>query len=293
MRKLLVLGAGGFIAGRFIEMFGDRYVIVPVVSDADGRNPDLSIHEECYPLLEEHRPDAVLNLAGKSYHSSEDDGGIYESNALVQLNIHQAVHRLGLRTRTLFCSSSAVYESSTGPVDETDSILPVNSYAKSKLMQERVALSYHPAQEVVIARLFNVIGPFQNENFFIPTLIRRVLEFRDGKAAAVRLKTLNAMRDFVDVDDVCAAIDLLMEKGESGEVYNVCRGEGVPVEKVIEIIKGMLDISDLPIDARDDHVREGINYQVGSNGKISRLGWTPEYGIERSLERILREEHGC
>jgi GDP-4-dehydro-6-deoxy-D-mannose reductase len=293
MNNLLVLGAGGFIAKRFIEMFGDRHAIVPVVSDRDGKNPDLSNFGELLPIVDEFKPAAILNLAGKSYHSTGEDAGIYESNALVQLNIHEAAKRLNLKPKVIVCSSSAVYESSAGPVDEDSTCLPVNSYAKSKYLQERIALSYSPGQDVVIARLFNVIGPFQNRNFFIPTLIDRVLSYKKKETSEVILKTLNAMRDFIYIDDVCSAINVLIENGESGEAYNVCSGEGVSIEKVIETIKRILGISELPINTKENHVKNGIDYQVGSNKKIEELGWSPEYDIEKSLEEIIKEEHGC
>jgi GDP-4-dehydro-6-deoxy-D-mannose reductase len=293
MDNLLVLGAGGFIARRFIELSGDRHSIVPVVSDADGKNPDLSNYDELLPIFEQYRPEAVLNLAGKSYHSTDEDDEIYVSNTQLQSNIHEAVKQLELKPRVIVCSSSAVYESSSSPVDEDSDCQPVNSYAKSKYAQEKIALGYHPGQDVVIARLFNVIGPHQNRNFFIPTLIDRVLGYKKGKTSEVTLKTLNAMRDFIYIDDVCSAIDVLLEKGKSGEIYNVCSGEGVSIETVIETIKRILGISELPINTIDDYVKEGIDYQVGSNKKIEDLGWSPEYDIERSLAEILREEHGC
>jgi nucleoside-diphosphate-sugar epimerase len=165
MKELLVLGAGGFIGRRFIEMFADKYDIIPIVSDADGTNPDLSNYDELLPIVE-------------------------------------------------------------------------------------ICRSY--------ARLFNVIGPFQNENFFIPTLIRRVLKFKNNEIAEVPLKTLNAMREFIYIDDVCSAIDVLIEKGESGGIYNVCSGEGASIEKVIEIIKKLLNTPELPVNTADDHVRGEI-----------------------------------
>ena len=292
MKELIILGAGGFIGKRFIETFGGKYDVTPVVSDADGTNPDLSNYDELLPILEKSSPDTILNLAGKSYHSTKDDAGIYESNALVQLNLHEAVDRLNIRPKIIFCSSSAVYESSTEAVDEDSHCLPFNSYAKAKYIQERITLSYHPRQHVTIARLFNVIGPFQNENFFVPTLIRRVLRFKNNEISEVPLKTLNAMRDFIYIDDVCSAIDVLIEKGKSGEIYNVCRGEGVSIEKVIEVIEKLLNTTKLSVKTEDDHVKEGINYQVGSYNKLKALGWSPAYGIEESLEKIIREEYG-
>jgi GDP-4-dehydro-6-deoxy-D-mannose reductase len=292
MKKLLVLGAGGFIGKRFIDAFDGRYDITAVISDADGKNPDLANYHEMAPILGESRPEAVLNLAGKSYHSTDDDAGIYESNALVQLNLHEAICRLAINPKVVLCSSGAVYEGSTEPIDESGPCLPITSYAKAKYMQERIALSYHPAQHVTVARLFNVIGPFQNENFFVPKLIRSVLRFKNNEIPEVSLKTLNAMRDFIYIDDICKALGVLIEKGSAGMIYNVCRGEGVSIEEVVELAKTLLNAPELPVKTEEDHVKGGITYQVGSCSRLQALGWSPEYGIEESLKRIVGEEYG-
>lgn len=290
--RLLVFGAGGFIGKRFNEMFHDQYEIIPVGSRSHEKYRDLTVDEDVLSVLEEYKPDAVLNLAGTSYHKTQDDAEIYESNVLIQLNLHEAVNQLKLRTKIILCSSSAVYKSSIKPVDENSICLPVNSYAKAKYIQERVGLSYYPKHNVVIARLFNVIGPYQNKNFFIPSVISRVVNYKKHEVSEINLKTLNATRDFTYIKDICVALGLLIDKGVSGEIYNVCRGEGVSIEKVIDTLKEILNISELPVNTKEDYVKEGINYQVGSNRKIIELGWSPEYDIKKSLKEIIMEEYG-
>ena len=290
--RVLVLGSNGFIGSRFVRLFSDQYEIVAESYDGSQPGHDCTIYENAASIVDACRPDAIVNLAGKSYHTASGEADMYESNLLVQLNVHEACSRLRLRPAILLCSSSAVYASSTDPVDERAPCAPANTYAKAKYIQERIALSYHPAQPVVIARLFNVIGPFQNPEFFVPSIIHRLVRYQKKEAPTVPLKTLNAMRDFVYIDDVCGALDALVKRGAPGETYNVCGGIGISIQRVIDIAAGKLGIADLVLDAREDSVKEGISYQVGSNTKLLALGWKPRYTIEDSLEAIIREEYG-
>ena len=290
--RVLVLGSNGFIGARFVKMFSDKYEIVAESYDGSRRDHDCTIYDNALSILEACKPAAIVNLAGKSYHTATNDADIYESNLLIQLNVHEACARLRIRPKIVLCSSSAVYASSRDPVEEHSPCAPVNTYAKAKYMQERIALSYHPEQHVVIARLFNVVGPFQNRDFFIPSIIDRLVRYKKKEAATVPLKTLNAMRDFVYINDVCGALSTLIERGAPGEVYNVCCGSGVSIQNVIDAVVEMLELSDVVLDVKEDFVKEGISYQVGSNKKLLKLGWTPLYSIKDSLEAIIREEYG-
>lgn len=294
--RLMILGGGGFIGRAFKRLFRDVYEmtsvdISPVNRDEVGEMVDLTDYTSLLSFIDKHKPGALLNLAGKSYHKAQNDAEIYESNLLIQLNLHNAVEELGIKPRIVFCSSSAVYQSSPSAVSESSYCRPPNSYAKAKYMQERIGLSYHPGQCVVIARLFNVIGPFQDKSFFIPALIHRLMRYKRHEIPTVRVKTLKAMRDFIFIDDVCSALAVLLEKGLSGEVYNVCTGEGTSIETVIGRLKDGLGLGELPLEVEADYVKEGIDFQVGSNAKMRALGWKPKYDLGAALAEILREEY--
>jgi nucleoside-diphosphate-sugar epimerase len=290
--RVLVLGSNGFIGARFVAMFSDAYEIIAEQYDGSRPDHDCTKYENALRIIDSSGPAAIVNMAGKSYHTAADDADIYESNILVQLNIHEACSRLRVSPAIVMCSSSAVYASSTDPVDEGSPCAPANTYARAKYVQERIALSYDPEQPVVIARLFNVVGPFQHRDFFIPTLLDRLVRYKRKEAATVPLKTLNAMRDFIHIDDVCMALAALVERGAPGEIYNVCSGSGVSIRSVIDISAGMLGLDEIALDVKDDFVREGINYQVGSNEKLLALGWAPRFTITDSLEAVIREEYG-
>lgn len=289
---VIVFGSSGFVGTRFINIFRDKYEIIPLSKNSFGNGKDFTVYEETLSILRKYRPDVVLNLAGKSYHKTNDDALIYESNILVQLNLHEAVNQLNLDSKIVFCSSSAVYKSSVEPIGENAPCLPLNTYARAKYIQERIGLSYHPKHNIVIARLFNVIGPCQDKNFFIPKVIDCIIKYKNKEISAVQLKTLNAIRDFIYIDDVCTAIGALIDQGVSGEIYNVCSGKDMSISNIIDSLKEILEISDIPIYADMNYVKEGINYQVGLNEKLCKLGWSSVYNIKDSLKKIIREDYG-
>jgi nucleoside-diphosphate-sugar epimerase len=290
--RLFVLGSTGFIGTRFVRMYSEAYEIVTELDEGDLAFVDLTSYDTVLKFLEARKPDAILNLAGMSYHTAEDNAAIYESNVLVELNLHEALDRLRLDSRIVSASSSAVYLNSTDPVDESSPCVPANTYARAKYVQERVSLSYHPRQHVVIARLFNVIGPHQSKNFFLPVVIDRLMKFRRGETKDVPLKTLNAVRDFTFIDDACAALSALVNRGARGEIYNVCSGRGVSIGEVVETLQNILHIPTVPLAPQDDFVKEGITYQAGANRKLRDIGWSPCFDLRKSIEAILREEYG-
>ncbi|MBN1165331.1 MAG: NAD(P)-dependent oxidoreductase [Candidatus Krumholzibacteriota bacterium] len=290
--RLLVLGADGFIGSRLVKILSGRYELFPVGDYLDGELLDLTVYDNAAMVLDRYRPEGIINLAGKSYHSARDEADIYESNLLIQVNLNEAVREMDLDPRIVFCSSSSVYKSSLDVVGEGAHCRPANAYARAKYLQERVGLSYHPRQRVIVARLFNVIGPGQSKEYFIPAVIERMVKYKKGQSESVWLKTLHATRDFVFIDDVCEALSLLVEKGSGGEIYNVCGGRGVPLREVLDILKEILEMEKLALEVQDDHVREGIDYQAGENRKLASLGWSPAYDIRRALETIVGEEYG-
>ena len=88
----------------------------------------------------------------------------------------------------------------------------------------------------------------------MPAVIDRMISYKNNKITAVKVKTLNAMRDFIYINDVCSALNVLLEKGVSGEIYNVCTGRGTYIEEAIKILKELLNILELPLEVERNDV---------------------------------------
>lgn len=95
---------------------------------------------------------------------------------------------------------------------------------------------------------------------------------------------LAARRDFLDVRDVVAAYIALAERGESGEIYNVCSGTPVAIQ---EVLRRLILLARVPVEVREDPARlrpSDVPLAYGDNAKLrAATGWTPQYALDRSL----------
>ncbi|MFH1959111.1 MAG: GDP-mannose 4,6-dehydratase, partial [Patescibacteria group bacterium] len=98
---------------------------------------------------------------------------------------------------------------------------------------------------------------------------------------------LTAVRDFTDVKDMVKAYLLLMEKGKSGQVYNIGTGHGYEMQKVLDIL---ISLAKTKIEVEIDQARmrpSDVPIAVANPKKIQDLGWQPTIKLEKTLERIL------
>ncbi|MBW3590207.1 MAG: GDP-mannose 4,6-dehydratase, partial [Actinobacteria bacterium] len=178
------------------------------------------------------------------------------------------------------------------PIKEEHPMEPTSPYALSKVAQELIGRFYFSefGRSVVMARPFNHTGPGQTGEYVVGSFARQLADIALGKAEPVmRVGNLDSVRDFLDVRDVADAYRLLLEKGGSGEPYNVCSGEG---RQVGEILKSLVAASGLDGKVeihQDDTPRPGDSpVLVGDNSKVrSAVGWSPEVPFDRSLVDTL------
>jgi len=143
---------------------------------------------------------------------------------------------------------------------------------------------------IIMTRSFNHIGPYQDTRFVIPSYVRRILDVVESGASKGIIETgdTTLVRDFLDVRDVVRAYYMLLTAGTPGEVYNICSGEGVELEKIITEIADLLSV-DIKGKINPDYVRPGDNQKViGSFDKINKeLGWKPEIPLRLTLKEMI------
>jgi dTDP-glucose 4,6-dehydratase len=182
-------------------------------------------------------------------------------------------------------STDEVYGSvPTGHSRETDELRPRNPYSASKAGADRLAYSYFATYgvPVVVTRASNNYGPNQFPEKVIPLFVTNALEnlplplYGDG---------LN-VRDWLHVEDHCRAIDLVITRGESGEVYNIGGGNEVRnldlTRRILELT-GRPDSLIKPVADRQGHDRR---YALDTS-KLRRLGWTPQVTFEAGLAATI------
>jgi GDP-4-dehydro-6-deoxy-D-mannose reductase len=236
--------------------------------------------------LRRHDPDVVFHLAGPS---SDSDAAMTEALGASE-HLLEACLRLPRRPLVVAVSSSAVYGAG-GPVrgiTERQPVRPETRYGVAKAVQELLALRAGArGLPVVIARLFNVIGEGQSGHRVPATFVRQLLDLGPKRAPrTMAVRNLEAGRDFIDVADAVAALQVIAARGTEGEVYNVCTGRARLVGELLDKLIAASGVTGLRISSRQDGE---VAWQRGSAARLRALGWRPSVPLDASLQRILAD----
>lgn len=309
MPRALITGITGFAGGHLaahllslgdVDVYGVAHAQgygldhlghpVPLVI-ADLRDPQV-----VEDLLLDVEPDSIYHLAAQAYVPTawQSPWNTFENNVRPELNILQHMVYRELNARLLVVASNEVYgiiSPDRLPVDENSLFEPNNPYGVSKVVQDLLARQFflsHGA-DVIRARAFNHLGPRQSPQFVAASFARQIAEAEAGlREAVVRVGNLQAQRDFTDVEDVVRAYALLMDKGRSGEAYNI--GSGRP-RSVQGLLDSLLNMSSLEIRVEQDPARtrpSDVPIIYGDTTKLrTDTGWEPTVSFEDSLRRVL------
>lgn len=246
-------------------------------------------------VLREADPEVVVHLAGQTSVAAafDDPAGTFRTNALGTLHVLEACRAVGV-DRVLVVSSSEVYGTwspSEGRVRETAPLAPVTPYGASKAAQDLLGYQYARGTSLAVirARAFPHTGPGQDPRFVFPSVARRIAETEAGAGPPeIRVGWLGATRDVSDVRDVVRAYVGLLERGESGQAYNVCRGEG---RTIAEALETLLALAETPVRLVVDEQRlrpTEVPWMVGDPTKLRRAtGWEPVYDWERTARDLM------
>jgi dTDP-glucose 4,6-dehydratase len=168
---------------------------------------------------------------------------------------------------------------------EEDNLMPSSPYSASKASGDRLAYLYTKTYDlpVIILRPSNNYGPYQYPEKVIPLFITNALEdeelpmYGDGKN----------IREWLYVEDCCEAIDLIINKGTRGEVYNVGASQEVPNIEIAQRILGNLNKPATLIKFVKDRLGHDRRYSLNWN-KLKKLGWQPKYDFKTSLEKTIK-----
>jgi len=296
MKRALITGISGFVGrhlrGELLREGWDVFGFDIRAGDDNVFVGDLSDRALLSQVMLDCQPDAVFHLAGII--KSPDPQAYYTSNLFGTLNLLDAVMQMEKRPKVILASSSAVYglTKSARPITERSYLRPVTEYAVSKVAQETAALRYHYASglDVVIVRMFNLLGPGQSPDLACSAFARQIALAEVTEQTEIVTGNLDAKRDFVDVRDAVRAFALLAEKGEAGQTYNVCSGNAVAIQGCLQ---EMMSQSRKQLSARVDAARvqkNDVPVQVGSFQKLKKVtGWNPRIPLKESLADLLND----
>lgn len=241
-------------------------------------------------------PDAVIHLAGQTFvpQSFKDPAGTLQVNLLGTLNLLESLKRCGFSGAFLFVSSGDVYGQVAEeqlPITEAFLPRPRNPYGVSKVAAELLCQQWSFAEpwRMMVARPFNHIGVGQKADFVIPAVARQIARIRQGlQDAFIEVGDIDVTRDFLDVRDVLTAYFGLLDRGATGETYNVCSGREY---RVRDLIGQMATLAGVELEIRQDpqRMRRAEQRRVcGSHAKLhAQTGWKPAIAMEQTLQAVL------
>ncbi|HEX6084936.1 MAG TPA: dTDP-glucose 4,6-dehydratase [Thermoanaerobaculia bacterium] len=311
--RYLVTGGAGFIGSNFIRFlfkkYGDDAQVVNLdkltyagirenLAEYEGNRNykfvqgDIAVPEEvaeAYKGVDGSGIDVVVNFAAETH----VDRSLMEAATFIQTDVQGVLvlleeakkHAPNLR-RFVQVSTDEVYGSiENGSFTETDQLNPRNPYSASKAGGDRMAYAYAQTygMPVIVTRASNNFGPFQYPEKLIPLFVTNALDdlplplYGDGKN----------VRDWLFVDDHCAAIDFLIERGQNSEVYNIGGGnerENREITHRILELTGKPESLIKPVGDRQGHDRR---YSLDTK-KLEALGFKCDTDFDAALERTVR-----
>jgi dTDP-glucose 4,6-dehydratase len=299
--RVLVTGGAGFIGSNFVRWahrqhpewhlttldkltYAGRLENLREVMDSPRHRfvkGDIADAAVAGPLVRES--DVVVHFAAETHvdRSILAAGDFIHTDVFGTFVLLEAAREATHLRRFIQISTDEVYGSvPTGHSRETDELKPRNPYSASKTGADRLAYSYWATYgvPVVVTRASNNYGPHQFPEKVIPLFITNAI---DSRPLPLYGDGLN-VRDWLHVDDHCRGIDLLIERGENGEVYNI--GGGNEVQNV-DLTRRILQLTGRPaslITPVADRLGHDRRYALNTD-KLRGLGWAPHVDFEAGL----------
>lgn len=308
--QILITGGTGFAGSHLVELL--IQTISPNrlhVTNVSAREtyvssllPASSIHRldltdkpAVDSLINELKPTHIYHLAsaaavGSSFGQART---VLESHLALQLNLLEAVKEYVPQARVVTIGSGLEYavtkESAQEKIAEDHPIGPISPYAVSKAFQTLLSNSFAHTYglDIVMVRPFNHIGERQGLGFVVADFAAQVVAIEEGRQSKLKVGNLAAVRDFSDVKDVVSAYQLLMEKGQTGEVYNVSSGTGHSIQEILDWLTASA-YSPISVEVDQEKFRPlDIESIIADNGKLKALGWQPTHQLSETVQRVL------
>ncbi|MFZ3283123.1 GDP-mannose 4,6-dehydratase [Pseudomonas sp.] len=294
-KRLFVTGLSGFVGQHIQSRLASpdaAWELLPAASRFDLTDPDSLVDQ--WPQM----PDAVIHLAGQTFvpEAFRDPARTFDINLLGTLNLLQALKARGFQGTFLYVSSGDVYgqvSENDLPITEQQAPCPRNPYAVSKLSAEFLSLQWGLSEgwPVLVARPFNHIGNGQKDSFVIASAARQIIRIKQSlQAPQLEVGDIDVSRDFLDVGDVVSAYFALLEKGQAGQVYNICSGREQSIRSLIEQLADLAEVN-MQLVQDPARMRRADQRRVcGSHARLTKTtGWMPEITTQQSLRAILSD----
>ncbi len=309
MQRLMVTGGAGFIGSNFVrymlekypdyfvvvydkltyagrlenlqdvaERFGDRYAFVK------GDICDAALVDE---TVQRYGVDTIVNFAAETHvdRSLMEPGSFIQTDVFGTFVLLEAAKKFGLERYHQISTDEVYGQVLEGRSRESDPLKPRSPYSASKAGADLMVLAYHESWglPVTITRGSNNIGPYQYPEKVVPLFATNAMDdmplplYGDGMQ----------MRDYQYVLDHCEAIDLVLHKGEIGEVYNVGTGTEMTNLEMTRIVLATVGKPESLIKHVEDRPGHDRRYALDVS-KLRALGWESRHTCAEAIEKTVR-----
>jgi len=306
LQKLMVTGGAGFIGSNFARMILDKYTDYHVLvydkmtyaGNPDNlldlqSNPrfffiagDIADQEKVDDTVQKYGIDTIVNFAAESHvdRSIEEPGDFIRTNVYGPYALLEVTRSRGLE-KMLQVSTDEVYgEVMEGSSTETSQLKPRSPYSSAKAGGELLVQSYYTTYgtPTVVTRGSNTYGPYHYPEKLFPLFITNALEDKPLPVYGDGMQ----IRDWLHVLDHCEGIDVVLHKGEPGEIYNIGGGNE---RHNIDVTYAILDLLGKPrslihyVEDRKGHDRR---YSIDTT-KARSLGWQPHKSFDEGLKETV------
>lgn len=308
MKNILVTGAAGFIGSNFVNSILNERDDVTIVNldkltyagnlenlkDIEKKSNyhfvkgDITNTELIDYLFKKYSIKYVVNFAAESHVDRSILGSeIFFQTNVIGTNVLLEASRRYEVEKFLQVSTDEVYGSlgAEGLFTEQTPLAPNSPYSSSKASADMMALSFYHTYDlpVVLTRCSNNYGQLQFPEKLIPLMIINAL---NDKKLPVYGDGMN-VRDWIYVLDHNKAIELVLEKGRVGEVYNIGASTEMPNIEIVKLILSKLGKDESLIEYVQDRLGHDRRYAIDSSKIQNELGWSPKFDFANAMEKTI------
>jgi len=305
MKKILIFGTG-FIATSLIEYFQNKdkkieFIVLFNKHKIEGlsNKRQFSMNDDIASLLHLEKPNYIIMLHGNSFvsenisiESCTNDNMLKATSFLEKL--YETKFYKNIEKIILVGSASEYGKFYNKPIKEDFPLHPTSLYGLSKILLYNASKYFiDRGLPIIYVRQFNTVGQGQRDTFVFPSFAKNIamIEKKPHKPV-LNVGDLSQERDFIDIRDTCAAYELLMEKGEVGEAYNVASGEYISINGLLKNIIKQSDLiyADLEINenvnlfSKEASLSKRLHADIS---KIKELGFKRKFTLDETINDVL------
>jgi len=304
--KILVTGADGFIGSHLCEtLLKENHEIIAISRNFKKltsltsnykkiqlNQVDVTNFSNLSKIIIDNKPEIIIHLAGETSHKQSFENPIYDIdiNAKSTLCILETIRKHELNCRFILGSTFIVVGKPENlPVNEISNCNPTTIYGINRLASENYCKVYHNVYDIdaISIRLTNVFGP--REQYLTP--YKNALNYLIYQAYKKKDVTIynkgNFFRDVIFISDVISAIQIIMKKGKSGNLYWISSGKKTWFREIAEWLKELTDGKIKYIESPSYTKKVDVGNFVVDNSKLQSLDWNLNTSVKDGIKQTL------